>query len=206
MSEAREEILARIRMALGHDRRTVAIPRTYNVAGYVELEKPVDMFVDRLTEYRANVHRCGSQVVATTITTLLSARAATDLIVPPGFPTVWLPDGLGICEGPPTVARLEACHGVITTCTVAIATTGTIILDHGEGQGARALTLVPDHHLIIVREDQIVDGVPDALACLEPGPMQTWISGPSATSDIELVRVEGVHGPRHLTVVIVTSA
>ena len=101
-----------------------------------------------------------------------------------------------------SIEALDTADAVITTCAIAIAETGTIVLDHGPGQGPRALTLVPDHHIVIVRPDQIVPGVPDALTTLDPTRPLTWISGPSATSDIELDRIEGVHGPRTLDVVI----
>jgi L-lactate dehydrogenase complex protein LldG len=131
-------------------------------------------------------------------------------VVPAGLPPDWLAHlveaaaavVLASDDPPLSPADLDSCAGVITGCAVAIAETGTIVLDHGPGQGRRALTLVPDFHLVIVRLDQIAADLPDALARLDPARPQTLIAGPSATSDIELVRVEGVHGPRTLHVFI----
>ncbi|MEU4845658.1 LutC/YkgG family protein [Streptomyces gilvosporeus] len=129
------------------------------------------------------------------------------LIVPQGFPAAWLPDGDGTrTDIPPLDVRaLDTAGGVLTTCALAIAVTGTIVLDAGPGQGRRALTLLPDYHLCVVRADQIAADVPEALRRLDPRRPLTFISGPSATSDIELERVEGVHGPRTLDVIIVDS-
>jgi L-lactate dehydrogenase complex protein LldG len=128
------------------------------------------------------------------------------IIIPDGLPTEWiagLPAGTIVRDEPPLTAReLDAISGVITGCAVAIAETGTIILDHGPGQGRRALTLVPDFHLVVVKADQIAADIADALARLDPARPHTLISGPSATSDIELIRVEGVHGPRNLHILI----
>ncbi|HEY2441595.1 MAG TPA: LUD domain-containing protein [Streptosporangiaceae bacterium] len=142
-----------------------------------------------------------------------AGRSGGDFVVPAGLPPEWLarlPDVAGramlVTDDPPLSApELDACAGVITGCAAAIAETGTIVLDHGPGQGRRALTLVPDFHLVVVRHDQIAADLADALARLDPARPQTLISGPSATSDIELVRVEGVHGPRTLHVLIASG-
>ena len=122
--------------------------------------------------------------------------------MPDGFPDGWLPDGIELVHEPATVDQLDNAGGVVTTCAVAVAETGTIVLDAGPGQGARALTLVPDYHLVVLRAEQVVAIVPDAVAVLDATRPLTWISGPSATSDIELNRVEGVHGPRTLDVLL----
>ena len=125
-------------------------------------------------------------------------------VVPDGFPTEWIPDGVAaVRDDPPlSAAQLDQLAGVVTGCAVAIAETGTIVLDHGPAQGRRALSLVPDFHLVIVRADQVAADLPDTFGRLDPARPQTLISGPSATSDIELIRVEGVHGPRTLHILL----
>jgi L-lactate dehydrogenase complex protein LldG len=128
----------------------------------------------------------------------------TGFVVPDGFPAEWIPDGGTVVRDDPplSAAQLDQLAGVVTGCAVAIAETGTIVLDHGPAQGRRALTLVPDFHLVIVRADQVAADLPDGFGRLDPARPQTLISGPSATSDIELTRVEGVHGPRTLHILL----
>jgi L-lactate dehydrogenase complex protein LldG len=200
---AREEILDRIRRT--NARRAVSVPRDYRGPGHAEVDDIVDLFVERVDDYRASVHRCAAPDAPDTIAAILQ-RTGRRIVVPPGFPAELLRDADldPVYDEPPlTAPQLDATAGVITTCAVGIATTGTIVLDHRAGQGRRALTLVPDHHLVVVHAEQIVAAVPDAVALLDPVQPQTWVSGPSATSDIELQRVEGVHGPRNLDVVVV---
>ncbi|WP_163550662.1 LutC/YkgG family protein [Candidatus Frankia nodulisporulans] len=164
----------------------------------------VGLFAERVADYRATVTRCAPADLTRTVVAALVPGAS--VIVPADLP-IPIPDGL-VDDGARTAADLDRIDAVVTEARVAIAETGTLVLDHGPGQGRRALTLVPDRHVCVVRADQIVADVPDALAVLAPsvraGRPLTWISGPSATSDIELRRVEGVHGPRTLIVIIVT--
>ncbi len=155
-----------------------------------------------MSDYRATVHRAAEGAVAAAVTDALAARGITRVVVPDGFPDADLP-AVDLVREPVDIATLDAVSAVITTCRVAVADTGTIVLDAGPGMGARALTLVPDYHLVVVRAAQVRALVPDAIAELDPTRPLTWISGPSATSDIELQRVEGVHGPRTLDVVLV---
>ena len=194
---AREEILGRVRDALdGADRSPVHVLRGYRsrAAG----SDPVALFAERVADYRAVVERCGPEDVADRVA---SALAGCDrVLVPDGMP--WTVPGATSGDGL-GAAELDGYDAVLTGATLGIAETGTIVLDHQPDQGRRALSLVPDHHVCVVRADQVVPDVPDAVALLDPARPLTWISGPSATSDIELDRVEGVHGPRVLHVIIV---
>ena len=193
MTDARAEILERIRTALADRPDPAPVARDYRGPGGAG---DVALFVERVDDYKATVHRDVSTGE------VLRGRGLTRVVVPDGFPTELLPDGIEVVREPVDTDTLDAVSAVLTTCRVAVAETGTIVLNHGPGMGPRALTLVPDYHLVVVRRDQIVAGVPDAVAALDPVRPQTWISGPSATSDIELNRVEGVHGPRTLDVIV----
>jgi L-lactate dehydrogenase complex protein LldG len=207
---SREEILRRIRAATADITSPPDIPRRYRAASGASGRTDdglVDRFAERASDYRATVRRCRAADTAQVIADAVAARAARRIGVPRGFPVKWsalLPDPVPD-EPPLDTSALDALAGVVTTCAVAIAETGTIVLDAGPGQGSRAFTLVPDYHLAVVRTGQIVAAVPDAVAALDPARPLTWISGPSATSDIELARVEGVHGPRTLDIVIVAD-
>jgi len=198
----KQEILARIQDALADRPGPVEVPREYrrDLAG----TDIVALFAERAADYRATVTRVST--VDSTLAAALRARNARRVVVPQGFPAEWLEaaDVERLSDDPPlSHADLDRADGVVSGCAVAIALTGTIVLDAGPAQGRRALTLLPDYHLCVVRTDQIVGTVSEALARLDPTRPQTWISGPSATSDIELNRVEGVHGPRTLDILIV---
>jgi L-lactate dehydrogenase complex protein LldG len=203
VADARTEILARIRRALGDRPAAAPIPRDYDVsrpAGDIPA-----LFAERVADYRAAVHRIRARQLPAAITAALTRRDARAVAVPPDLPASWCPDGFDwqVDDPPLPVSTLDKVDGVLTACAVAIAETGTIVVDAGKGQGRRALTLVPDYHLCVVRTRQVVTTVPEALATLDPLRPLTFISGPSATSDIELNRVEGVHGPRTLEVLLV---
>lgn len=194
---AREEILGRVRDALGSaDRSPVTVPR-----GYRTLTPPTDvvaLFCERVADYRATVVRCTEAEVPTRIAAALEGTRR--VMTPDGLP--WPVDG-AVADTGLSADDLDRVDAVVTAATVGIAETGTLVLTHGSGEGRRALSLVPDRHVCVIRADQVVAGVPDAMTRLDPARPTTWISGPSATSDIELDRVEGVHGPRTLHVIVV---
>jgi len=194
---ARDEILARVRDALRDaDTTEVPVPRGYRSAS--PPDDLVVLFCERVADYRAVVTRCAPDEVADRVRDALGP--ADRVLLAPNL-------SYDIADAAPdqgeTALDLDRVDAVVTEASVGIAETGTIVLTHGAGQGRRALSLVPDLHVCVVRADQIVPGVPDAIAALDPDRPQTWISGPSATSDIELDRVEGVHGPRNLHVLLV---
>ncbi len=204
-SEARAAILARIAGSLADQPARPPIPRDYHVTTPSDVDL-VERFAERVADYRASVRRVTELELPAAIGAALAAIPARRVAAPAGLPSSWTAKLAGEVLGdePPLNHRdLDAVDAVLTGCAVAIAETGTIVLDGGPGQGRRALSLLPDHHVCVVRADQIVGDVPEALPRLDPRRPLTWISGPSATSDIELERVEGVHGPRHLIVLIV---
>ncbi|MFD7013717.1 lactate utilization protein C [Streptomyces sp. NPDC059161] len=169
----------------------------------------VGLFARRAAEYRATVVRVPSAGAAAAVARALARTGTRSLVVPPGFPEDLVPAGPWslLADVPPlTVGQLDAADAVVTTVATAVAVTGTVALDHGPGQGRRVLTLLPDQHICVVRADQIAPDVPEALRLLDPDRPLTLVSGPSATSDIELDRVEGVHGPRTLDIVVVEDA
>lgn len=204
-TDARESVLARIKEALADRPSAVVIPRAYELA----LPPGTDvtaLFVARVREYRATVNRTTVLGLPAMIASVLRARGVTRLAVPAGVSDEWLSatNVESVGDDPPlSHAALDSLDGALTGCAVAIAETGTIVLDAGASQGRRVLSLLPDYHLCVVTAEQVVGTVPEALARLVPSRPLTWISGPSATSDIELQRVEGVHGPRILDIVLV---
>ena len=207
---AREEVLTRIRTALAGQPASGEIPRSYRLVSnrLPGSEQVIALFVDRLTDYKATVHRTDADTLAQTLAAVVASDAS--VVLPPGAPSQWR----DACNGaridsdlaPLTAGELDGIAAVVTGCRVAIAETGTIVLDAGPDQGRRVLTLVPDHHIVVVHAEQIVMSVPESLTRLDAARPLTFISGPSATSDIEFKRVEGVHGPRVLDVIIVASS
>jgi L-lactate dehydrogenase complex protein LldG len=214
---ARDEVLARIRSALGDQHGAeVEVSRAYRRDGGDAVADLLVLLDERLTDYRARVRRASSDgipdAVAEAVADGLPSRPDTTgsparLVVPSGLPDAWTSavGGDVVTDEDLAIDALDDCDGVITAAAVAIAETGTIVLDGSPDQGRRAITLVPDLHVCVVRADQVVASVPEGVARLDPTRPLTWISGPSATSDIELNRVEGVHGPRTLEVVLVSS-
>jgi L-lactate dehydrogenase complex protein LldG len=195
---ARDEVLARIRSALGAAPTVPEVPRGYRRA---EPGRAGDLrlLADRLEDYKATVVHTSADALEADLARVLDGVGP--LIVPPGLP--FAVPGATVDDGTLDAHALDGYAGVVTGCAAAVAETGTIALDGSPGQGRRAITLVPDRHYCVVRADQVVPGVPELLARLEPTRPLTLISGPSATSDIELNRVEGVHGPRTLVVLLV---
>ena len=213
MNGAKEEVLRRVRAALRDVQGTREeeyrlITRDYLQDSDMTMEQRLELFTDRLHDYDAIVYRCSESQVAETIAQALAQRGKRRMVVPSGLPENWLPEKTEWVRGndlPFDV--LDKCDGVITACAVAIAFTGTIVLEHSAENGRRASTLIPDYHLCVVRAEQVVYSVPEAMARMDAfttAPITT-ISGPSATADIEMTRIKGVHGPRFLDVVLVAE-
>jgi L-lactate dehydrogenase complex protein LldG len=216
MATAKETILWRVRRATrdlpeGEHPEDVTVERGYRKQDTAAREEIVERFAKSVAEYEATVRRVTSDELSGAIEVALARRGVKRLVIPPYLPEEWIPEGIETLRDAArprlTNEELDTSDGVLTGCALGIAQTGTIVLDSRRAQGRRALTLLPDYHLCVVREDQIVGLVPEAFAKLEEtvkseGRAITFISGPSATSDIELDRVEGVHGPRTLEVLI----
>jgi len=221
---ARDEILSRVRDAVADvttpPRAGTVVSSSAGAAGSGDRaegparDETLALFAENVADYRATVLRTTGEKVPGVLADVLVGLGCRSVVVPTGLDPAWLsrlPDTVTtLAESEATSHRqLDAVDAVVTASSVAIAVTGTIVLDHDTGQGRRELTLVPDTHVCVVAERDVVHDVSDAVARLRPGPGSarplTWISGPSATSDIELQRVEGVHGPRTLVVVIVAD-
>src|SRR5581483_5111740 len=208
---AKQEILRKIRRATGSYAAArlneyAAIPRHYQQTGSLDAAARLNLFVERLHDYDAKVYRCAEANISETIARALSARDKRGVLIPRDLPRPWLPEGFTfVHDDGLSYSEIDQSKGMLTGCALAIALTGTIVLRHSAGQGRRALTLIPDYHLCIVRASQIVETVPEGIremAKFKTAPITT-ISGPSATSDIEMTRVKGVHGPRTLDVILV---
>jgi L-lactate dehydrogenase complex protein LldG len=203
---AREAVLGRIRQALGPAPAVPEVPRAYGHAAVAAGGDPVALFCERVADYRATVVRVQAAGLGAAIAAACEARGSRRVIAA----GEWDAPGVNITLDDPSLParELDGFDAALTGCALAIAETGTIVLDGGPGSGRRALTLVPDHHICVVRAEQVVGGVPEAIAALEGAAREgrpiTLVSGPSATSDIELERVEGVHGPRRLDVLVVS--
>ncbi|MFJ9761808.1 lactate utilization protein C [Streptomyces sp. NPDC101149] len=213
---SRDLVLGRVRRALADTDKDdtpyeQAVPRDYlREHGERSAAQTVDLLAENLADYRAIVHRCADGELANLVARLLEERGSASVLVPPGLDEDWLAasDVTRVADQVESSPHeLDQVDSVVTGCAVAIAETGTIVLDGSPDQGRRRITLVPDHHICVVRvPGQVVSSVPEALERLDPARPLTWISGPSATSDIELDRVEGVHGPRTLEVVLVANS
>jgi L-lactate dehydrogenase complex protein LldG len=210
---AREEILQRVRTATGGASTAEAVragwsavPRRYKRAGTREREIVLELLEDRLRDYDATVVRCERGDVAVSVAGMLSERGKRRLVVPAGLAAEWLPVGFEfVVDNQLPAVELDRVDGVVTESTVAIAETGTVVLQNVAGQGRRAVTLVPDYHLCLVRVEDVVETVPEAMDRLRgtSGLATTFVSGPSATADIEMTRIKGVHGPRFLDVILI---
>ncbi len=206
-------MLGRIRAALTSAPETEPVQRSYRRASDEGAAAIQAEFIEKVRDYRAQVRTDLAETeLAAATAAICREHGVRRLLVPDDLPARWLPEepeDIEIVRDDPTLTNeaLDQCDGVLTGCALAIAQTGTLVLDGGAGQGRRALSLVPDLHICVVRSSQIVGLVPEAVSQLARNPRRpiTFISGPSATSDIELTRVEGVHGPRTLIVLIVTD-
>jgi L-lactate dehydrogenase complex protein LldG len=215
MTPAREEILDRVRRALagvpaGETADDVPVPRGYRREAGASRERLLDRLADRLRDYGAGVHRVPAGEVPATVRRVCEARGSRRVAVPPDLPSGWLPPDIDtVPDRGLTADELDACDAALSGCRLAIAETGTLVLDGGPGQGRRLLSLVPDHHVCVLGAEQVVGLVPEAIAALREAAAEgrpiTFVSGPSATSDIELSRVQGVHGPRQLDVIVVEA-
>jgi L-lactate dehydrogenase complex protein LldG len=211
-SDARADVLTAIRAAKPSSPGSLeadyaGIARDYGRSPVHAVDERIALFADRLEHYNVGVYRAAPAALREVLAEVCRARDRRRLVMPPDLPDAVHPGGVELRpDDGLSYQELDRCEGVLTLATLAIGLTGTIVLTHGPGEGRRALSLIPDYHLCVVRADQIVDTVPEAFARLAVAPplVMTTISGPSATADIEMIRVRGVHGPRTLDVVVVS--
>lgn len=213
VNSGKDEIFQRIRRErnnASYDRADdyAAVPREYAVSGNLDVESRLNLFAERLSDYDVAVYRCSNMHLPEKIAQALAAHSKHRLLVPQGLPDEWLPQTFEfVRDSGLSYEEIDRSEGVITGCIVAVALTGTIMLRHSIGEGRRALTLIPDYHLCVVHADQVVETVPEGIRKISEfaGVSITTISGPSATSDIEMTRVKGVHGPRVMDVIVVAN-
>ncbi len=211
-NSARAEILRRIRAAKGGVSSAEsarvgwdAVERSYRRKGIRPAGEVVELLEDRLRDYDAHVMRVGEADVAAAVAKMMGERGVRRVVVPRGLEAKWLPGGFEfVVDDGLTAVELDGVDGVMTGATLAIAETGTVVLQNTVGQGRRVVTLVPDYHLCVVRVKDVVETVPEAFGQLEATAelATTFVSGPSATADIEMTRIKGVHGPRFLDVIL----
>jgi L-lactate dehydrogenase complex protein LldG len=205
VSSSRELVLARVREAISDAAPAPAPPRAYRLAGELSPQARIELLCERIADYRAEVRRVRKSELPEAIAAAFAAHRAERVCIPAALPAAWRPSQLDLVEDHDLPnSQLDSFDGVLTGATLAIALTGTIVLSGGPSEGRRKLTLIPDLHVCVIEEHQVVELLPEAIAVLAEMKNRpiTFISGPSATSDIELRRVEGVHGPRRLSVLV----
>jgi L-lactate dehydrogenase complex protein LldG len=211
MSSARGEILQRIRNATGgstpgREAEYAAIPRNYLRTGSLDAAEKLELLLDRLRDYGVRVFHSREGEIASSVAAALRVRQKSSLLIPRDLPRAWLPAGFSFFREGASYEEVDASEGVLTDCALAIAMTGSIVLRHSVGEARRALSLIPDYHLCVVLGSQVVETVPEGIEQMNAFariPITT-IAGPSATADIEMIRVKGVHGPRTLDVILVS--
>jgi L-lactate dehydrogenase complex protein LldG len=210
MNDARSDILSRIRSATGGSsasRETdyQAISRNYQQTSLLDPAANLELFVELLHDYGAMVYRCDEHSIQQTVAQALAARGKKSSLIPRDFPRQWLPEGFDFLRETLDYAEIDASEGVLPDCALAIASTGTVVLRHGAGEARRALSLIPDYHLCIVFAAQVFGTVPEGIKQMRAfgNVPLTTIAGPSATADIEMTRIKGVHGPRTLDIILV---
>jgi L-lactate dehydrogenase complex protein LldG len=211
--QSRQRILDNIRLATRATAKSAperasdyaALPRSYIRRGQLSAEARLKLMIERLREYDAEVVECAPAELPATIKTQLAASGHHCFVAPEGLPVEWqAADFDWKIDRQLTTAEIEKVEGVVTAASCGIADSGTIVLHHSATEGRRVVSLLPDWHLIILRSSQVVETLPEYFArCQQPPNLVTWISGPSATADIEMTRIKGVHGPRFLNVILV---